>query len=333
MFDWVTAKLQNCSPIVGLDIGTTSIKLVELSQKAGCYQVEGYASMQLSERARTQDGYNTISMKEAIHSVAVSHKLRTKAAVIAVPDSCVFTKIIQAESDLNDTDIENFIKLEAVQFIPYSLSEVCFDFQVLGKNSQDSTYVDVLLVVARKENVDNFITLAAAGGVIVKIVDVHAHAIERAFHLIASHLPKQSYEQIIAFIELDSHFLTLIVMQHGNNIFTRSETFTENPSRFASFEDFLVLQIQNNLQFYFSNCFHGEIQQLFLAGDAALLPDLAVKVANKLKIEVLLANPFNFMDFAPSVSATDLHKIAPSLMLCCGLALRRFDPLLKVATQ
>ncbi len=327
MFNWVSAKLQNCSSIVGLDIGTTAIKLVELSQQAGLYQLEGYASITLPKKIPLAKGTNdTTFISEAIRSLTIGYPRDLKNVAIAVPDVAVFSKIIQVDHDFNDADIENFILLEADRLIPHPMAEVRLDFQVLGKNAHDPLSIDVLLVAARKETVAAAVAIAETSGMKVKVVDIQAHAVERAAYLIAQQLSEHRDGKIIAIVELGISSITLIVLQQSNNIFMHNEAIVSFDSQmFAAFEDFIVSQIQRCLQFYLVNFYQGEIEQLFLAGGYALIPGLITKVTEKLKINTSLANPFGAMRIASNVSITALNQIAPSLLVACGLALRDFD--------
>ena len=172
-------------PLLGLDISSTAVKLLELSQhssRAGVrYRVESYAVEPLPSTAVVEKNIADVdAVGKAIRNVVRKAGTRNKRAAVAVSGSAVITKLISMPAALSDREMESQIQLEADQYIPYPLEEVNIDFQVLGASDKSSELVDVLLAASRSENVDDRVAALELAGLSCEIVDVEAYAMETA---------------------------------------------------------------------------------------------------------------------------------------------------------
>src|SRR5690606_33369483 len=146
---------QKAKPVVGLDISSTSVKLLELSRQGDRYRVESYAVRPLPPNAVVEKNINELeAVSEVIQSVTQVAKCKTKNAAVAVAGSAVITKMIEMPAGLSDDAMETQITLEADQYIPYPLEEVAIDFEIQGVSERNPDQVDVLLAACRRENVD-----------------------------------------------------------------------------------------------------------------------------------------------------------------------------------
>lgn len=354
--EWVKQKIQQSSRLIGVDIGASAIKLLELDKKDDVFQVVAQAFVPLPAGAVTEkDIKNPAAVTQALKEAAAQAGVQGKAVAIAVPDSTVINKIIQFDASLNDRDMENQILLEADRHIPYPIEDVSLDFQILGKNAKNPEWVDVLLVASHKENVDARVAAVNASGLQVKVVDVESYAIERVSRLLTKDLPQNGAGQTIAVVDIGATMLTLTVLHDQNAVFTRSEVFgvqqliqmieqryglpyaeaeraiqqSKLPDDYVAevlepFREAVVLQIRRALQFFFSTSQHEEIQHLYLTGGVILLPDMATLVAERLGISTKIANPLNGM-IVSQLGTPESIESASRLMLCCGLALRNFN--------
>jgi len=263
--------------------------------------------------------------------------------------------VIQMNAGLTDNELAAQIQLEAERYIPYPMAEVNIDFQVLGPSSKNPEFVDVLLAASRTEMLDTLVEILSLGGLTAKVVDIEAYALERAFSLIANQLPPKAAAQTIAIVDIGSAMTTFSVLQNGATVYTRDQIFggkqlTEEiqrrygltfeeatlakkqgglPEDYISevlepFKDAVVQQVSRSLQFFFSSSETPEIDHIILAGGTATLSGLAQRVEEKMGIPCLVANPFANMSIASRVSVPTIHADAPSLMICCGLAMRSF---------
>ncbi len=343
------------APMLGVDISSTAVKLIELSESGGRYHVESYAVVPLPPNAVVEKNINQVEqVGEAIAKALQLSRSKLTHAAAAVAGSSVITKVIQMEAGLKDADRETQIGLEADQYIPYPIEEVAIDFEVLGP-AQEENQVDILLAACRKENVESREEALSMAGLEAKVVDIEAYAIERSFGLLKSQID-YSDEQTVAIVDIGATVTSLIVISDGRTVYTREQLFggkqlTEEiqrryglsedeagrakkegglPEDYESdvllpFRDAVVQQITRALQFFFSSSRYNDVDYIVLAGGVAAMADLAALVQDRLGTPTVVANPFANMSVDKRVNAAALSEDAPSLMVACGLALRSFD--------
>ena len=343
--------------VLGLDISSTAIKLLELSQSGDRMRVESYAVEPLPANSVIEKNIADVEAVGAAIKRAVKRSAsRTKLAAVAVAGSAVITKIIAMPAALTEDEMEQQIELEADQYIPYPLEEVNLDFEVIGPSENDPERIDVLLAASRSENVDIRIAAIELAGLKAKIVDVEAYAIENAFSLLIPQLPEQGIDQTIAIIDIGATMTTLNVMHDRKTIYTREQVFggkqlTEEiqrryglsyeeagmakrqgglpdnyvPEVLEPFKDAMTQQVSRSLQFFYGSSQYNNVDHIVLAGGSAMIPGIDEMIANKLGVHTSVANPFTNMTLASRVKAQSLSNDAPALMIAAGLAMRSFD--------
>ncbi len=341
--------------LVGVDISSTTVKLLELSVKNGRYWVESYAVMPLPENSVVEKSIlNPEAVADALERVVNLANPHTTHVAIAVPTSMVIHKIIEMDADMSDEEREVQIRMDAEQYIPFPLDEVSLDFEVLPDRLANPNRVNVLLVATRTENVDTRVEVLELAGLVAKVADVESYAMERAFSVFADTLPMGA--NTVGILDIGHTMTTLSVMQKGKIIYTREQVFggrqltQDIQSRYGlSFEeagrakkertlpddydtevlepflDAVVQQAARSLQFFFSSSQFNEIDHILLAGGIANIPGLAKLLQQKLGYRVTIANPFLQMGFSPQIDIKKIENDASSLMVACGLALRSFD--------
>ena len=341
--------------LVGVDISSTTVKLLELSVKNGRYWVESYAAMPLPENSVVEKSIlNPEAVADALERVVNLANPHTTQVAIAVPTSMVIHKIIEMDADMSDEEREVQIRMDAEQYIPFPLDEVSLDFEVLPDRLANPNRVNVLLVATRTENVDTRVEVLELAGLVAKVADVESYAMERAFSVFADTLPMGA--NTVGILDIGHTMTTLSVMQKGKIIYTREQVFggrqltQDVQSRYGlSFEeagrakkertlpddydtevlepflDAVVQQAARSLQFFFSSSQFNEIDHILLAGGNANIPGLAKLLQQKLGYRVTIANPFLQMGFSPQIDIKKIENDASSLMVACGLALRSFD--------
>ena len=341
--------------LVGVDISSTTVKLLELSVKNGRYWVESYAVMPLPENSVVEKSIlNPEAVADALERVVNLANPHTTHVAIAVPTSMVIHKIIEMDADMSDEEREVQIRMDAEQYIPFPLDEVSLDFEVLPDRLANPNRVNVLLVATRTENVDTRVEVLELAGLSAKVADVESYAMERAFSVFADTLPMGA--NTVGVLDIGHTMTTLSVMQKGKIIYTREQVFggrqltQDVQSRYGlSFEeagrakkertlpddydtevlepflDAVVQQAARSLQFFFSSSQFNEIDHILLAGGIANIPGLAKLLQQKLGYRVTIANPFLQMGFSPQIDIKKIENDASSLMVACGLALRSFD--------
>ena len=356
MFGLFTKK---ASAVLGIDISSSSVKLLELSKQGERFRVESYSAEPLPANAVVEKNINDVeAVGEAIKRMLGKARTGVKQAAVAVSGAAVITKVIQMNGGLNEFEMEDQITLEADQYIPYPLDEVAIDFEVVGPSETNPDQVDVLLAACRKENVDVREDALEIAGLTAKVVDVEAYAVERAFTLLESQLENDGEEQVVAIVDIGATMTTLSVLVDGKTIYTREQLFggkqlTEEIQRryglsheeagmakkqggqglpddyemevLAPFREAVVQQVARALQFFFGAAQYNAVDYVILAGGTASISNLAEMVEDKVGTTTLVANPFADMAVSSRVNASALSSDAPSLMIACGLAMRSFD--------
>lgn len=341
--------------LIGVDISSTSVKVLELSVKNNRYWVESYALVPLPEGSVVEKNIlNPEAVGDALERAVNLANVQSTDIALAVPTSMVITKIIEMDADMNDDEREIQIRDDAEQYIPFPLDEASLDFEVLPDRLANPNRVNVLLVATRIENVEARAEALELGGLTPKIADVESFAIENAFKVFSDTLPMGV--NTVGILDIGHTMTTLSVMQNNKVIYTREQVFggkqltQEIQNRYGlSFEEagrakksrtlpddydievlepFLeavVQQAARSLQFFFSSSQFNEIDHILLAGGNANIPGLAKLLQQKLGYRVTIANPFLQMGFSPQIDIKKIENDASSLMVACGLALRSFD--------
>ncbi len=343
-------------PLVGLDISSTAVKLLQLSESGGRYKVEHYAVEPLPPNAVVEKNIVEVeAVGEAIKRAVSRSGTRAKHAAAAVSGSSVITKVIPMQGDLDEDDMEDQVQLEASNYIPFPIEEVSLDFEVLGPVPNNPEMVQVLLAASRTENVELRQSALELGGLTAKVIDVEAFAMENAFKLVADQLsvPKDA---IVALVDIGATMTTLNVLRDQRSIYTREQVFggkqlTDEVMRryglsyeeaglakrqgglpesyevevLEPFKEALVQQVSRLLQFFYAGSDYNRVDQVVLAGGCASIAGIANLVEEQLGVPTVIANPLANMQLGARVQAHALAQDAPALMIACGLALRSFD--------
>jgi type IV pilus assembly protein PilM len=344
--------------LVGLDISSSAVKMVELSgSRTGGCQLECYAIEPLPEGA-VVDG-NISNLDSVSDSIARCWKrlgTSTKFVAMALPTAAVITKKIILPAGLRETEMEIQVESEANQYIPFALEEVNLDFQVVGPSPSGPDEVEVLIAASRKEGVEDRVACAETAKLKPLVMDMESYAALAAFELVRDQFPGDSAESVFALVDIGANAMKVTMVKGDQSVYTREQAFGGNqltqdmvraygmshdeaetlkrtgpmPDNYEAeilrpFLDNLALEVSRALQFFFTSTQYGEVHHVVLMGGGALLPGIAEIVADRTQIDTAMANPFAQMTLAQRVRAKQLLNDAPSLMVACGLALRRFD--------
>jgi len=346
---------RRAAPVLGLDVSSTTVKLLELSHSGGRYRVESYAVTSLPQDAVIEKNVNDIEgVSHAIRAVVAQSRTKIKHVAAAVAGSSVITKIIDMPDGLSEDELETQLTLEADQYIPYPLDEVAIDFEVQGPSPERDNQVEVLLAACRRETIDSRVASIEGADLTAKIMDVEAYAMERAFSLI-QHQLQLDQDSVVAVVDIGATMTTLSVLSNAQTIYTREQLFggkqltdeimrryglpleeaglakkqgglpdDYEPEVLGPFMDAVVQQVARSLQFFFSSSQYNDVDHIILAGGVSSMEGLEELVQEKLGTPTTVANPFAEMSVGPRVNSVALNNDAPALMIACGLALRSF---------
>ena len=344
------------TPLVGLDISSTAVKLLQLTESGGRYRVEHYAVEPLPPNAVVEKNIVEVeAVGEAIKRAVARSGTKARHAAAAVSGSSVITMIIPIQGDLDEDSLEDQVQLEASNYIPFPIDEVSIDFEVLGPMPNNPEMLQVLLAASRTENVELRQSALELGNLAAKVIDVEAFAMENAFRLVADQLsvPKDA---IVALVDIGATMTTLNVLRGQRSIYTREQVFggkqlTDEVMRryglsydeaglakrqgglpesyevevLEPFKEALVQQVSRLLQFFYAGSDFNRVDQVVLAGGCASIAGIGTLVEEQLGVPTVIANPLANMALGPRVQAHALAQDAPALMIACGLALRSFD--------
>jgi type IV pilus assembly protein PilM len=345
-------------PLIGMDISSSAIKMVEVAEEGkGKYRIERYAIEPLPKDAVIDGNITNLDVvadcaKRAWKRLAT----RTKHVALALPVAAVITKRIVVPSGLREEELELQVETEANQYIPFALEEVNLDFQVLGPAPNANEEVEVLIAASRKEKVEDRVAVAEAAGLKSIIMDVESYATLAAFSLIEYALPNQGKDQLICYVDLGANVTAITVLRNEQSVYTREQAFGGSqltmdiqraygmsieeaegakksgglPDNYENevlrpFIDNCALEVSRGLQFFFTSTQYNQVDHIVLAGGCAVIPGLEDAIAGRTQVNTLVANPFANMALSSRVRPKLLASDAPSLMIACGLAMRRFD--------
>lgn len=343
--------------LLGVDIGSSSVRVLELDKKNDKYIVSAYAREVIPDDVIDGKTINKPEALSAVISAALAKaKTKTKRVAVAVPDATVISKIIQLEEGLTDDESEELVLLEADKYIPYPIDEVSIDYQYLGDSSRGGAQQDVLVVASRSENVNSRVELLKECDLEVSVVDVESYAIERTCQLLKPLLYQQGEQANIAIVDIGEMVTHLTVLHDMRTTFSRDEVFgghlltqeivehyqmSPQDARQAKlsgalpddyqdkvlnpFIDMVCLQVRRALQLFYSTTQHSEINQLLLAGQSSLLPGLVEKVQEAIEVQTEIVNPITEMTIGRYVDEAKIKADSSGLMIACGLAMRKFD--------
>ncbi|MES2151688.1 MAG: pilus assembly protein PilM [Pseudomonadota bacterium] len=348
---------QASPPLLGLDISTSGVRLVELSQVGkNELRLERYASEPFPRGAVVDGNIENIDqVAEAVRRVWKKSGTRVKLVALGMPPASVITKKIVLPAGLSEDQLEVQVESEASQYIPFALDEVSLDFDVLGAAANSPEDIEVMLAAARKEKVEDRVAIGEAAGLTAVVMDIESYAARAALDRVTAMLPQAGEGQIVALFQIGAQVTHISVMLDGDTIYEREQPFGGNQltqdivrAYGLSFEEadakkkagelpdgyqaelltpFLenaALEVTRAIQFFYTSTPYTRVDQLFLAGGCALIPGLLDLVANRTKISSAVVSPFKGMQLGPSVREQQLRNEAPAYLVACGLALRRF---------
>jgi type IV pilus assembly protein PilM len=344
--------------LIGLDITTSSVKLIELSMSGGQYRVESYAAEATPPNSINEKAIvDATAVGDAIKRAVKRSGARAKEVAVAISGDAAITKVIQMPKTLSEAELEGQVEMQADQYIPFPMEEVSFDFEVIGPSAKDPDMLDVLLVATRTENVEQRLSACTAAGLTPRIVDVEAFALENACKLLTHQMPDGGLDRVIAVADFGASSTTFSVLRDLKVIYTRDFAFggqqlTEEimrtyglsmeeagrakkegglPSNYQTevldpFIDDMCQQVSRSLQFFLaSGAGREQPEQIIICGGCANIPGAADVVTSRVGIPAEKGDPLGQMKISSKAKSQAVKKDATALLTACGLALRSFD--------
>jgi type IV pilus assembly protein PilM len=339
--------------IIGIDIGSSSVKLVQLKEQKGVYTLQNVGILPLPLEAIVDNTLmDSSSIVETIKKLIKSLNIRVRDAACSVSGNSVIIRKISLPA-MPSEELEEQIHWEAEQYIPFDINDVNIDFQILAPDMQDPSKMDVLLVASKKEIINDYLAVFNEAGVNLCVVDVDSFAIQNAFELNYEMEP----EKVTALINIGASMMNLNIIKKEISLFTRDvqmggNLYTEEIQKqfgvsieeaerikvtgeasdqakltdtISRVNETLAMEMRRSLDFYNTTAGEGKINEVFISGGGAKTPMLVEAVKNRLGLPVEVIDPFRSIKYNEKEFDPDyLKEIGPLVSVAVGLATRRF---------
>ncbi len=339
--------------LIGLDIGSRTIKIAEVVDKKTTQIFKSFHTINI-EPGLIEEGTvkNPEAVSKAIRELYAKAKLKEKNVAISIGGYSVIVKKINVQN-MTDDELQETIHFEAEQYIPFDISDVNLDFQILGESGHNPNMMNVLLVAAKKEMINEYINLVQMTGLNLCVIDVDAFALQNIFEF--SYDPG---DENIALIDIGASKTSLNILKDNSSVFMRDvslgcgqinekiaslvecslaeaeEIKHGGQSEIISFQDLSGIissavtdwctEIKRALDFFYSTFPEDQITKIILSGGGANIKEFRQLLAAETSTDVEIINPFrNFSIDNKNFESSYLEQIAPQAAICMGLAIRK----------
>lgn len=342
--------------LIGLDIGSRSIKAAEIAETKKGYTLGRFGIADIPP-GLIEDGAikDAEQIAEMIRGLFKDYGIKGQNVAMSVGGYSVIVKKINVQS-MSEEQLQETISFEAEQYIPFDISDVNLDFQILGENVNNPNQMNVLLVAAKKEMVNDYVNLAQMAGLNPCIVDVDAFALQNIYEL--NHSPDDG--ENIALIDIGASKTSLNILKGNTSVFMRDVSLGcgQINQKIASLIDCSILEaeqikfgsqsdkitsgdlsdivssvvsdwcteIRRALDFFYSTYPDDQIKKIVLSGGGGNIKELRQLLSVETSAEVTTINPFEMLTIDGSRFDVDfLKRIAPQASISMGLATRKVD--------
>ncbi len=340
--------------MIGIDIGSTSIKVLELSKTGRSLIAQRYGSAPLNAGVIVDHQIKDIG--EAAHSLLRAVKksgTKTNRGVVCVPSSNVISKVISVQAEISDSEIESIVEVEASRIVPYELEEVNIDYIPMGPSAKNPEEQDVQIVVCKKDIVEDLVAVLEEADIEPAIVDVDTLTLSRVYALVHRGLIANDAQRIGVLIDFGFNTSRFMVFHNHRMVYNKSAAFGgkqlidsinqqygtpydeaivalhkgDLPSSFKTevlkpFVRALVQEVLRSLQFFFSSSTYNKVDALMLTGGCAQIGNLEKIIEKRIEVPTQIMNPFASMRIGSKIDKHNFRKEIPTLSTVSGLALR-----------
>ncbi|MDD2308942.1 MAG: type IV pilus assembly protein PilM [Desulfuromonadaceae bacterium] len=338
--------------VIGIDIGSSSVKLVQLKNNNGSFQLLNAGIYPLPPEAIVDNTLmDSTSIATVVKNLVASLGIKIKDVACSISGNSVIIRKIVLPA-MPQEELEDQISWEAEQYIPFDINDVNMDFQILSPDSNDPSKMNVLLVASKKDIINDYVAVFSEAGMKLSVVDIDSFAVQNAFEVNHDY----SSEDILALINIGASIMNINVIKDGITLFTRDvqmggNLYTEEiqkqmglssidaeagkllahesndgPLRnvILKVNETITQEIRRSLDFYNSTASDERISAVFISGGCSKVYNLIGTISEKIGLKVERLNPFaklkfNEKDFDPEY----LQEIAPFMAVPVGLAIRR----------
>ena len=342
--------------LLGLDIGSGSVKALQLKEAKGKLKVERFGMKSLPAEmivdGAIMDGLGVVT---AIKELAGEQKLRIKDVALSISGTSVIVKKI-ALPHMPEEELEKQIKFEAEQYIPFDINDVYLDFHILAQEEprgEGQAEMEVLLVATKKDKLNDYANAVREAGLTPKVVDVDAFAIENMYCANYDVVPAE----LTALVNIVASVMNINILKGGVSVFTRDITTGGNRyseriqqdlglslddaeaakkgrypgvneaalnEAIAAVDMEVATEIGRSFDYFRTTSPEADIARIVVCGGCSKTKSLPARISEQVGIETSVANPFAKLDATGlKMSPEELAEVAPDAAVVVGLALRR----------
>ena len=340
--------------LIGVDIGSSSVKLVQLWQSKGAYRLLNVGIAPLPPEAIVDNSLmDTAAVADAVRNLVASLGIKTRGAACSISGNAVIIRKIVVPL-MSEDELEEQIAWEAEQYIPFDINDVNVDFRILGPDAVDPQKMQVLLVASKKDVISDYANVLTEAGCDLVVMDVDVFAVQNAAELNGISL---AADEVVAYINIGASVMNINVVKGEVSLFTRDvqlggNQYTEELQKqlgvsleeaekikmLASVSserhvqdivmrvnDSIAQEVRRSVDFYNSSAANDDrIARIVASGGCSKIFGLMDAVRERLSMAVDLLNPFAALEYSEKdFDAEYLQEIAPMMAVCVGLAIRR----------
>jgi len=340
--------------VIGLDIGSSSIKLVELGESKSAYKLQNLGMAPLPPEAIVDGALmDSVTIIDTIRELISNTKAKTKDVITSVSGHSVIVKKITLPL-MSNSELEESIQWEAERYIPFDINEVNIDFQIFGSSSENPEVMDVVLVAAKKDIINDYVSVIIESGLNPVIIDVDAFAIENMLSVNY----EMEKDETVAMANVGASITNINILKNNMTAFTRDifkggNQITEEIQRqlhidyeeaekikvgskidatsqsiiqevLKSASESLAIEIGNSMEFFQSTTTYEKISKLYLSGGGSKIKDFDIALQQQIGIPVEIVNPFKKIEYSEkNFDLEYLREIGPMMAVGVGLATRK----------
>ncbi len=333
---------------IGLDIGSGYLKVVQLKDTKGGYELELFDMLPLSPELIVDGSIiDSLRLVDSLKELIKKAKIKTKDAVISIAGhSSVIIKRISLP-EMSEEELSESIKFEAEQYIPFDIEDVNLDFQILGLKEEPGQ-MDVMLVAVKKDTINEYLSVVKEAGFNPIIVDVNSFALENIYEINYEVEPDKN----IAIVNIGASTINMNILKGGISVFTRDSAAGSNLHTEALQREFnltyetaerlkrgepvenmlpqdvfsvidlasdeIIWEVNRSLEY-----FREDVNEVILSGGCALVKDFPKLLSEKIGIEVKVMEPFKDIKIPKRFDVTYIEELATMAAVAAGLAIRR----------
>ncbi|ABW66143.1 type IV pilus biogenesis protein PilM [Desulfosudis oleivorans] len=341
--------------LVGLDIGSSVVKVAEVAVSSSGRSLLRFGTLEMPAGAIVEEGIKDPEVVAAtIKELFSLYNIKEDRVAISIGGYSVIVKKINVQS-MSEEQLQEVIAVEAEQYIPFDINNVNLDFQILGDNDQNPNQIDVMLVAAKKETVNDYLNVIDIAGLTPVIIDVDAFALQNIYEV-----NYEAEENCVALIDIGANKTSLNILKGSKSVFMRDVSFgcnqinhhiatkincsleeaeelklSDKQERISTDELNSIIssvvsdwttEIRRALDFFYSTYSNDHLKCIYLSGGGSNIPEFRQMLASQTSSELEILNPFSNFDVKDDrLDSAYLKQIAPQAAICMGIAIRRVD--------